>query len=274
KERANVLRDLPRKRCPLIVHGQHHALDLQSRIERGLDLLDVLFELRDTLESEELALNRHEHRVRSDHRAERQQIERRRAIDEDIRDGFLRVYPLLTNQATNSIAHPERPRRLVHELLFDPYQVRICRDDRKSRNLRLDGRIEKTAPHHHDVVGREGALLHANPEPGRCVTLRIEIHHEHPLTGRSQCRTQVDSSGRLADAALLVGDGDHPQSRGSHGLAIQGSTLRLAVTLRTTAIRPCVSVMLGMSSTSKRQPTLASSISPWTSRPFHNPTIP
>ncbi len=89
KERANVLRDLPRKRCPLIVHGQHHALDLQARIERGLDLLDVLFQLRDTLESEELALHRHQHRVRRDHRVERQQIERRRAIDEDIGDGFL-----------------------------------------------------------------------------------------------------------------------------------------------------------------------------------------
>src|SRR5690606_41718523 len=99
-------------------------------------------------------------------------------------------------------------------------------------------------------------------EPGRGVALRIEIHHEHPFASRGQCRAEVDGRGGLADAALLVGDRDHPQSLGSHGLSVQGSTLRLAATFRSTALCPWGSVMLGTSSTSNRQSALASSISP------------
>ena len=64
EEGAHVRRDLLRQRRARVVHGQHDALDLEARIERGADLVDGLLELRDAFQREELALHRHQHGVR------------------------------------------------------------------------------------------------------------------------------------------------------------------------------------------------------------------
>ena len=84
EERAHLARHLLRQRRARIVHGQHHALDLECRIERRLDLVDGRFQLRNAFQREELALHRHQHRVRRHHRIQREQIERRRTVDQKI----------------------------------------------------------------------------------------------------------------------------------------------------------------------------------------------
>ena len=71
---------------------------------------------------------------------------------------------------------------------------------------------------HEHVVHRrlEAAVLDA--QPGRGVALRIEVDDQRPLAELGQAGTEVDRGGRLADAALLVGDGDHAGERASRPL--------------------------------------------------------
>ena len=83
-ELPHVGDDLVRQIVAGIEHGQHDAVDRQVRIERRAHLLHRLQQLRQTFEREELALQRHQDRVGSRHRVDREEVERRRAIDQDI----------------------------------------------------------------------------------------------------------------------------------------------------------------------------------------------
>ncbi len=60
------------------------------------------------------------------------------------------------------------------------------------------------------------------PETGRGVALGIEVDDEHPVAELGQAGGQVDRRRRLADPALLVGDGEHPGKRSSHVSARRG----------------------------------------------------
>ena len=51
------------------------------------------------------------------------------------------------------------------------------------------------------------------PRPGGGVALRVQVNHEHPVAKLGQCRSKVDRRGRLADPALLVGDGQDSRQR-------------------------------------------------------------
>ncbi len=82
--RAHVGDDLVGEIVARVVHGQHDAVDGEPGIERLLHLLDGLQQLRQTFEREELALQRHQDRVRRRHRVDGEQIERRRTIDQHI----------------------------------------------------------------------------------------------------------------------------------------------------------------------------------------------
>ena len=50
-------------------------------------------------------------------------------------------------------------------------------------------------------------LGHGDAETGRGVALGVEVDHEHPVAERGERGPEVDRGRRLADAALLVGDG-------------------------------------------------------------------
>ena len=58
----------------------------------------------------------------------------------------------------------------------------------------------------HDLVDRGRVFLHANAQSAGCVALRIGIHNQHaPALGSHACG-QIHTGGRLADAALLIGN--------------------------------------------------------------------
>ena len=59
----HIVDHLVRQAGALVVHGQHHAVNLELRVEADPDLFDRTQELRQSLEREELALQRHQHRV-------------------------------------------------------------------------------------------------------------------------------------------------------------------------------------------------------------------
>ena len=68
----------------------------------------------------------------------------------------------------------------------------------------LDGGIR-----HDHVVDRRLEVPGVDAEPGGRVPLRVEVDHQHPVVELGQGGTEVDRGRRLADATLLVGDGDH-----------------------------------------------------------------
>ena len=79
------------------------------------------------------------------------------------------------------------------------------------------------ADQHLVARGRSSAPVDA--EPGRGVALRIEIEDQHPLADRGQRGAEVDGGGCLADAALLVRQGENARPRRAVGLANEGLSL-------------------------------------------------
>ena len=74
---------------------------------------------------------------------------------------------------------------------------------------RLDAIVERRVVHDH-VVDRALDVAVADPEPGGRVALRVEVDHQDPVADLRERGAEVDGGGRLADAALLVGDRDDP----------------------------------------------------------------
>ena len=81
----------------------------------------------------------------------------------------------------------------------------------------MASRIVRRAGQH--VVGRGAARLALDAEPGRGVALRVEVDDQHVLADRGQGGAEIDRRRGLADAALLVGDRDHPRPAGGAGFA-------------------------------------------------------
>ena len=183
---------------------------VRLRIERGPDLLDRLQELRQALEGEELALQRHQNRVRRRHRVDGDEIERRRAVDQHIGVGR-RPGPSLS--ARERLAQPVGAVALVRDLELEAGEVDGRRADVQPRHR---GRLDRVAHRHladQDVVGRALPALAVDAEPGRGIALRVEVDDQHVLADRGERGAEVDRGRGLADAALLVGERDHARRR-------------------------------------------------------------
>ena len=112
---AGVGGDLSRQVESGVEHGEQHTIDVQGRVERFLHALHRRHQLRKPLEREVLALQRNEQRVGRDEHVERDQRQRRRAIDEDvvvaIANGFKNLPHAqrpVQRSSTNSTSAPAR----------------------------------------------------------------------------------------------------------------------------------------------------------------------
>ena len=74
-------------------------------------------------------------------------------------------------------------------------------------------RMRRGAGQH--VIGRGAARLAVDAEPGRGVALRIEVDDQHVLADGGERGAEIDRGRGLADAALLVGDRQHPRAAGA-----------------------------------------------------------
>ena len=84
KNAADVGRHLLPEIRALVEHRQQHAFDVERRVERGAHAAHRADEIGEPFEREVLAVQRNQHGVGGDERVERQQAERRRAVDEDV----------------------------------------------------------------------------------------------------------------------------------------------------------------------------------------------
>ena len=200
---AHLGDDLVGQLGPGVVHHQDDRADLERRVEVLLDQLDVAQQLAQALEGVVLALDRDQHLVGRGQRVHGEQAERRRAVDEDVvvvvahrRRGPCCSRSSRLNAGTSSISAPARSRLAG-----------------ATKRLRTAVASMQSSMRHvvqEDVVHRGLEVADVDAQAGAGVALRIEVDDQDPVAEVGQAGAEVDRGGGLADAALLVGDGDDP----------------------------------------------------------------
>ena len=135
---AHVVNHLVGERRALIVHGEHHTVDKELRVEADPDLLDRAQELRQAFQRKEFALQRHEHGIGRGERIDGEQIERRRTIDEDVGGGSRRI--LCRQHQRDGVAQPVMPPSGCHRFTLEGHEVDGGRHHRQSRHVGIDPR--------------------------------------------------------------------------------------------------------------------------------------
>ena len=204
--RLQLVADLLLQRDARIEHHTQQADDLQVLVEIGVHLLDRVDQVGQPFEREVLALHRHDDAMGGTQAVEREQAERGRAIDQDevvfgADRSQCRAQTLL---ATIEADHFD----------FGTGQFAVGAQDvvaaaRRLQLLGFDTRFGHGCRLEQHVIHRQLQLALVDPGPHGRVALRIEIDHEHALAHFGQTSRQIDGGGRLADAALLIGDAEN-----------------------------------------------------------------
>ena len=117
---------------------------VRSGIERGAHLLDGLQQLRQAFEREELALQRHQDRVRRRHRIDGDEIERGRAVDQHV--GVLDCRRRDAVERGERVAQPEGAVALVRDLELEAREVHGGGHDVEPRHRGLQDRVADLRP--------------------------------------------------------------------------------------------------------------------------------
>jgi len=114
---------------PRVVHRQQHAFDRERGIEIALHELHGVEQLRETFERVVLALNRDDHAVSGCQHVQREETERRRAVDHDV--------AVLVADISQGFAHPCFAPALIDELELGANQVLRRGDDVEIREMHV-----------------------------------------------------------------------------------------------------------------------------------------
>ena len=136
-------------------------------------------------------------------RVHRQQAERRRTVDDDVR--------VVLEDGRELVLEPEMRIELAHQLRLElgERNPRRCHPQIVQRR-RDDDVCQARLPVRHRVVHAFRDLADVEKRH-RAVRLRVEIDEEGPLAAQRQRGREIDGGGRLADSAFLVRDGDNHQ---------------------------------------------------------------
>src|ERR1041384_434458 len=126
----DLVDDLVRKPEAAVEHRHEHALDLESGVELLLHHRDRVQESSQSLEREVLALDGNEDRVGGYQRVEREEAERRGAVDEN---EFVFAAELVDEARHHVIAALD-----VHQLELGPDQIDVRREGRGVGDVRFD----------------------------------------------------------------------------------------------------------------------------------------
>src|SRR5690606_26845032 len=203
-----LVRDLPREVEPLVEHRQQDTVYLQARIDVTLGQADRVQELGQPLQRVELALDRDQHGIRRRERVQRQQAERGRAVHQD------EVVPVA--HGLERAAQHQLALRPVDQLDLGTDQVAARGRDVEERKVEAsDEDVVEREPLDHDVVHGGVHVRALDADPAGRVALVVNGDNERSPLGDGQAVTKIYGGCRLANAALLVRDGDDA------GLALQ-----------------------------------------------------
>ncbi len=186
-----------------VVHAKEHAGNLQPRIDPLVHQIDRLGQLAEALEGQEVRLQRDQDLLRGRQRIEREQPERRRAVDQaEVK--FVRA-------ALHRFAQDDLATDDVDQLGLGADEVDICGQEPEVRTDEHQTRFEPRGLRQHTI----GAALHRlrfDTQMDRHVSLRIEIDDNYFASRGSHCGGDVDRGGRLTDSPLLIQNCDRSQS--------------------------------------------------------------
>ena len=206
EELPHVGRDLLAEVGALVEHREQHAFDVELRVQRRAHAAHRADEIGEPLEREVFAVERDQHGVGGDERVERQQAERRRAVDEDV---VVVVAHGAKQRAQPFFARAERDHFDLGagEMTIGRNQFQVVDrggdDERPRVGRRLDRRQRVV-----DGAGGRGETLLADAAGE--VALRIDVDEQHAPLGDGEGGREVDGGGGFAHAALLVRDGYDP----------------------------------------------------------------
>ena len=201
EDRAHFVDDLTREIGPVVIHRHQDAFDGQFRVQGGTDPFDRVDQLGDAFQRQVFALNRNQHRIGGGKRIEGQQAERRGAVDHD---EIVQVTNLI-----QPLLQPVLPRLGIHEFDLGADQVAVRGVDPQVGEIHgLEPHFLQSFVRHQRVVERRSLGIILESECPRRVGLRVGIDEERRTLGDGQCCGETDGGRRLADAALLIDDGD------------------------------------------------------------------
>src|SRR5690606_3952274 len=194
-----LLRDLARQVEPLVVHGEEDTFDLEARVQVPLDQPHGVQELRETLQRVELALDRDEYSIGRCQRVEREEAERRGAIDQDevvlLADPFQRP-----TENELALGPPDQLDLGADQVAAGRHHIQI-----RKVHLPADDLLD-LHPLDEDVVDRRVQLGSFEAEPTGRVPLRIDVDDEDLPLGHGEAGAEVDRGRGLPDTALLIGN--------------------------------------------------------------------
>src|SRR5664279_867673 len=209
--RLQLVADLRLQSDARVEHHAQDADDLERRVEVCMDLLDRVDEIGQSLESEVFALHRHDHAVRAGQAVQREQAEARRAIDEDEV-----VFGRGDERATQSLVAAFES----HQFDLRAGQLTIRTDDVVAGLRACLSRFGDSRVFEQHVVHAELERTLVDARAHRRVALRVEVDDEDAAADLRQASRKVHGGGRLADAALLVGDAEDARDGHSHQRAL------------------------------------------------------
>ena len=213
---AGISLDLLRQVVAAVVHRQHDTGNAQVLVGGLPYFADREHELRQPLQRKEFALQGHDNRVGRHHRVDGQNIQRGRAIDQDV------VKPKrIHRQLPQGVVQQKRPLLIRNELDVGGAEIGCRGDNRQVRHTRrLDGLLRRGVADE-KIIGRHVALFRPDPEARRRVSLGIEVDQQDMLPLLGQGRAKIDRCRRLADTTLLVGNSKNARTGGVTNLHVE-----------------------------------------------------
>ncbi|KAG0759602.1 hypothetical protein G6F57_016170 [Rhizopus arrhizus] len=165
-----------------------------------MDALDGVDQIGQAFQREVLALHRDDDAVGGGQSVERQQGQRRRAIDQHeivlAGNGVQRGL-----QLAFALVH-------LHKIDLGAGQLAVGGQDVIAAGFRLHaGLLDGGLADQHLVQVRFQRIL-VDAATHRGVALRVQVHQQHALIVRGKARRQIDGGRRLAHTTLLVGDAE------------------------------------------------------------------
>jgi hypothetical protein len=192
------------------VHGQ-------SGIEAVPDLINRGQQLRQSLEREKLALQRHQHGMRGRHRVHCEKIEGGRAIEENIGEALVsQNLVLLLREHIECFLEAIGAIRTRRDFEFEPHEIECRRRDEEAGNPGFPENGAEALMSAQDVVGGNFAAFPVDSKARGGIALRIEIDDEHSFSDRGERGSEIDGGRGLADPAFLIGKHEYAHGGGRH----------------------------------------------------------
>ena len=196
----NLGGDFRRQVRASVEHRENDPLDREFGVQMVPDEVDRRGELAQPLERVVLALDRDEHGGGCREGVDREQTERRWAVEEHV--------VVSGDDAFESRRHPPLARQVSGEFDLGAGKRRRRRDEVESDDLGPKRQVGHRHRADDRVVDRCVDRPSVDPEPAGGVPLWVKVDHEDPFAGECQVGRQIDHRGGLANTTLLVGTGD------------------------------------------------------------------